>query len=230
MGKEILLSVKNLTVTLDSTPLVENVDFAVKRGEALAIVGPNGAGKTTIFRAILGFIPYKGDVTWKDDVRIGYVPQRISIEQKTPLSVKEFFSLKRDRGGESSKCLEMVGLGAEMLKKNMGVLSSGELQRILIAWALVGEPDILLFDEPTEGIDVGAEENIYTILHNLRVLKNMSVILISHDLNIVYKHADTVLCLNKQKICYGHPTETLTEENLRALYGKEVTVYTHSHQ
>lgn len=222
-----LVRVKNLSVSYNGTPAIEGIDFDVYSGETLAIVGPNGAGKTTIFRALLGLTSYKGKVMWKKGVRIGYVPQRMRIEKDTPLSVKEFFDLKG--GGKVETALGAVGLNASVLTKALGILSSGELQRVLIAWALTGDSDILLFDEPTEGIDVGGEETIYNILHNLRENKKLAVIVISHDISMVYKHAVKVLCLNRQKICYGSPAEVMNVESLRALYGKEVTVYPHTH-
>ena len=116
-----------------------------------------------------------------------------------------------------------------LLNQRMGWLSGGQLQRVLIAWALLDNPDVLLFDEPTAGIDVGGEETIYNLLKKLNDERNLTILLISHDLNIVYKYADSVLCLNKEKICFGPPREVLDPQALIKLYGGEARFYKHEH-
>ena len=112
----------------------------------------------------------------------------------------------------------------------MGWLSGGQLQRVLIAWAILDNPDVLLFDEPTAGIDVGGEETIYNLLKKLNDERAMTILLISHDLNIVYKYANTVLCVNKQKICFGRPNDVLDPQALVKLYGGEAAFYAHEHK
>lgn len=228
MEEDIVLEVKKLSVALDSRAILRDICFALKKGEALAVIGPNGAGKTVLFRAILGLLPYEGKVEWRKDVRIGYVPQRFAIDSLVPISVKEFFLLKaprfwfprRDFFSNLRHELKLVGLNEEILAKNLNKISGGELQRVLIAWAIIGHPDVLLFDEPTSGIDVGSEETVYTILHRLQKERGTAILLISHDLNVVYKHATQVLCLDKKMVCYGIPREVLNPEELARLYGE----------
>lgn len=222
-----ILDVKNLSVTVDSEEILRDISFQVKRGEALAIIGPNGAGKTMLFRALLGLIPYQGVIVWEKNIRIGYVPQKFFIEKGMPFSVEEFFLLQADRFWLPRKDfidhleheLRLVGLPRDILLKSLGELSGGQLQRLLISWAMLTHPDVLLFDEPTAGIDVGFEETIYNLIHRMQDERNAAVLLISHDLNIVYRHAESVLCINKKMICHGSPHEVLNPRELADLYG-----------
>lgn len=228
MEKEIILEVKNLSVTLDGEEILKNLSFSVDKGEILAIIGPNGAGKTVLFRALLGLIPYRGDIAWQKEARIGYVPQKFLVERSSPITVKEFFLLQHEHLWRPKKDfldhleheLSLVGLSEEILLKPLGELSGGQLQRVLISWAMINHPEILLFDEPTAGIDVGAEETIYNIINKLRKERGTTVIMISHELNIVYKYADEVLCLNREMICHGIPGEVLTPSDLSRVYGE----------
>jgi zinc transport system ATP-binding protein len=216
----------------------------VRRGEVLAIVGPNGAGKTVLFRSLLDLIPYSGEIDWKPGIRIGYVPQKLSIEHNFPLTVREFLEIKSAAGAHYShhdifQALESVGIKTgtdekhhlehHILNRPLGKLSGGELQRILIAWSMIGKPDVLLFDEPTAGIDAGGEETIYQLLHKLQMSATLTILMISHDLNIVYKYTDNVLCLNKKMLAFGKPKTILSQEGLASLYGSETEIIRHDH-
>ncbi len=225
----ILLSVSNLKVKFNQQIVLDDVSFDVKKNETLAIIGPNGAGKTVLFRAILGLLPYKGSVVWEKGIKVGYVPQRLSLEKDLPLTVNEFLSLKEKDKEKKESVLSLVGFGKEKEfgKKKLGVLSGGQLQRILIAFALLGDPEVLLFDEPTAGIDLTGEETIYSLLHKLQEKQKLTIILISHELQVVYRYADTVMCLNKEKVCFGPPEEALKKENLEKIYGEETSYYHH---
>lgn len=225
-----LLRVKNLSVVLDKQKIVDGVSFEVGEKETLAIIGPNGAGKTTVFRAILGLIPFSGEVIWKKGVKIGYVPQRLFVERDFPLTVEEFFDLKKPSVSreEIEKSLKIVGFEiGGWLKKRVGVLSGGEIQRVLIAWSICNHPNVLLFDEPTSGVDVSAEVSIYSLLNRLQNKEHLSVILISHELEIVDKYATKVVCLNKKKVCYGTPKEVFSNVNLTELFGQDISLYHH---
>jgi zinc transport system ATP-binding protein len=222
-----ILEVENLSVTLDGKKILRDVSFVLKKGEGLAVVGPNGAGKTVLFHALLGSAPYTGEIRWGKDTGIGYVPQRFAFDRNVPITVREFFLLKAPRFWfpprgfmqHVSHELSVSGLTRSILTRQLSELSGGEVQRVLISWAMVGHPDVLLFDEPTAGIDIGAEETIYDIIGRLRRQRHTSVILISHDLQIVSEHADRVLCLNKEVIGYGSPEEVLSPKGLAKLYG-----------
>lgn len=226
---EQVLQVSDLNVTLEGQAVLENLTFTVRQGEVMTILGPNGAGKTMLLRALLGTLPYEGRILWKKGMRIGYVPQRLPYIKNIPLSVTDFFALRRNGGADVDEMLHAVGLGAEAGKKRISDFSSGQFQRILIAWALAKDPDVLLFDEPTTGIDIGGEETVYGLLARLQREHNLTMLIVTHDLAVVHRLSSMVLCLNRQLVCTGPPLGTLTPENLRRLYGTEVKFYEHKH-
>jgi zinc transport system ATP-binding protein len=215
-----ILQVDNLSVSYDKSQVLTDLSFQVNRKDVLVILGPNGAGKTTLLRAMLGLIPYEGKVKWQTK-KISYLPPKEFLQRKNlpPLTLEEFFLFKTKDKSAISEMFYRVGLDSELLKNQFGALSTGQFQRMLIAWALVDKPEILLFDEPTSGIDIGGEETIYTLLHKFWEEQNLTIILVTHDLNIVWEHANQVLCLNKQRMCLGKPNEVLTPEQLKQLYG-----------
>jgi zinc transport system ATP-binding protein len=224
-----ILKVKNLSVMLDNQSIIENLSFDVKKGDVLTILGPNGAGKSVLLKTLLGLLPYKGEIEWAKGIKIGYVPQRLPFIKDIPLNIKDFFRLKTSDEQEIKEILNSVGFMEEFLRKKIGDLSSGQFQRILIAWGLVGNPQALLFDEPMTGVDISAEETIYNFLAKLKEEKDLTIMLVTHDLSVVYKFSTNVICLNRQAICYGPPQEVMTPESLRKLYGGEVKYYQHKH-
>jgi zinc transport system ATP-binding protein len=235
--KDLLLSVSNLNVAFNSHKILDDISFEVKRDDTLAIIGPNGAGKTVLFKCLLGLIPYEGEVRWAKNVKIGYVPQRLNVGKDLPLTVEEFLRFKEKSSKKIEEVLTMVGFkrnkehlihrGKRLLKTRLGVLSGGEFQRILIAYALLGNPNVLLFDEPTSGVDVSAEETVYALIERLKKEVDLTIIFISHELGIVYKHAASVLCLNKEKVCFGPPHDVIDKESLQKLYGEDVHFHHH---
>lgn len=225
-----ILRVENLSVKLDGEEILIDLSFTVDEGEVLAILGPNGAGKTTLLKALIGVVPYEGTVEWRKDVRIGYVPQRLPFIKDVPLSVKEFFQLENASENETREILKSIGLDEEILGKRVGDLSSGQFQRILISWALASDPNVLLFDEPLAGIDIGGQESVYGLLERLKEEKNLTILFVTHELSIVYRLANKVLCLNKRMLCSGVPKEKLTSEAISKLYAGEVKFYQHKHK
>jgi len=229
MESDFILKVKNLNVILDHQSIIENLSFEVKRGDALTILGPNGAGKSVLLKTLLGLIPYRGEIEWAKAIKIGYVPQRLPFIKDIPISIRDFFNLKRSLGKGTEAILNSVGFKEDFSRKKIGDLSSGQFQRVLIAWGLVGNPQVLLFDEPTTGVDIGAEETIYNLLAKLKEERDLTILLVTHDLSVVYKFSTEVICLNRQPICYGPSQEVLTPESIQKLYGGEVRYYQHKH-
>lgn len=233
--ENVVLKVKNLNVELGGEEIIRSLSFEVQKGDFLIILGPNGAGKTTLLRALLGLIPSQGEIVWSEGVipKVSYLPERLSQDKFKDLliSVKEFFKFKEKSEGKTSRILKSVGLEpSEVLNKNPGYLSSGQFQRMLIGRSLIGEPEVLFFDEPATGIDIGGEETVYSLLRKFWEEKKLTILLVTHDLNIVYKYATKVLCLSKKSICcYGSPKEILTPELLEKLYGTEIKFYQHKH-
>jgi zinc transport system ATP-binding protein len=230
-----LLKVSNLSVILDGKKLVDKVSFELRPEEVLAVIGPNGAGKTVLIKTILGAIrPSGGTIEWAPDVRVAYLPQRFQVDRYLPMTVEEFLRLKNSSRKAIHHVVKLTGLSEKWLKKGMAHLSGGELQRVLLAWALLKEPHIILFDEPTENVDVVGQESIYKLLHHLQDIMKVSIVIVSHDLHVVYRYANHVLCLNKEMICYGEPETTLTTANLSELYGDHAFFhhhhYGHDHQ
>jgi zinc transport system ATP-binding protein len=229
MKNGLILKVKNLNVLLNDQSIIENLSFEVKRGDALTILGPNGAGKSVLLKTLIGLIPYRGEIEWAKAIKIGYVPQRLPFIKDIPLSIKDFFNLKGSHEKETEAILNSVGFKQDFSRKKIGDLSSGQFQRVLIAWGLVGNPQVLLFDEPMTGVDISAEETIYNLLAKLKLERDLTILLVTHDLSVVYKFSTDVICLNRQPICYGPPREVLTLESLQKLYGGEVKYYQHKH-
>jgi zinc transport system ATP-binding protein len=228
--REEILRVKHLNVVLDGEAILEDLSFEVKERETLIILGPNGAGKTTLLRTLLGLVPYSGEIIWTTE-RISYLPPQELFQRKglSPLSIEEFFGFKGVAAEKTSNILSAVGLDPSLLKRQFGAVSTGQFQRLLIAWALVDQPKVLLFDEPTSGIDVGGQETIYSLLHRFWQEWNLTILLVTHDLNIVWEHANNVLCLNRRNLCYGQPREVITPKNLEEVYGTGIRFYKHKH-
>jgi zinc transport system ATP-binding protein len=238
MTDDTILSVKNLTVEFGGHPVLSDVSFEVKKGEIFVIIGPNGAGKTILFRALLGLIPYEGEIKWGKNIRLGYVPQRFNIGRKFPLTVEEFLQLAPPKNSREAlfRVLRFVGFKGDehhlehhILNQKAGLLSSGELQRVLIAQATLDKPDVLLFDEPTSGIDIGSEEEIYRWFKKLNQEENFTLLLVSHDLSVVHKWATRVLCLNRKALYVGKPHIAIGPDILKELYGAEKAFYKHHH-
>lgn len=228
MNERAILEVQDVKVQLGDSVLVSDVSFVLPKGDMLAIVGPNGGGKSTLLRALLGILPYSGTIQWADGVRIGYVPQKLAIDRTLPLSVREFFSLRKGSKDVVAVCAE-VGLNETILQKSLGILSGGEFQRVMVAWALAGDPTMLLFDEPVAGLDKEGEETIYGLLSRLHAERNMPMIIVSHDLEMVSRTADLVLCLQHKPLYVGEPAGAFTPQILETLYGVS-KIAPHHHQ
>lgn len=227
------LAVEHLTVRLGSRAIVRDLSFAVEPGTALAVIGPNGSGKTVLLKTLIGSLPHEGSIRWAPGTRIGYVPQRLDIERDLPLTGRDVLLAKVEVTGDSAdecrRVLSLVGLEEAVAGQPIGALSGGQFQRLLLALALIGRPTVLLFDEPTAGVDEPGEAGIYALFRRLQKEEGLTVLLVSHELTLVYQAADNVLCLSPHHSCFGPPLEILTPERLQEVYGTPMKFHGHDH-
>ena len=201
----------------------------------MTLIGPNGAGKSTLVRIILGLQKAdSGDVWLRAGIRIGYMPQRLHIDPTLPLTVRRFLTLAQ-RASITRLRTALAEVGAEhLLEVPMQTLSGGETQRVLLARAMLRNPELLLLDEPVQGVDVAGQEELYQLIGSIRQRYNCGILMISHDLHIVMTATDQVLCLNRHVCCSGHPETVRTDPNYTALFGLPgrpdvLTAYSHHH-
>lgn len=195
-----ILIVSGLRVELGGRSIFTDLSFELGIGESLVVLGPNGAGKTVLLRTLLGLLPHQsGVIRWKRGARIGYVPQRMSINRDVPLTVAEFFGLRRSPKCPMTEALLRVGIGlADFGPRQLAVLSAGQLQLVLIAWALLDEPDVLLLDEPTAGIDIRGMGIFRSLLGKLSEGEHRSIILVTHELSFAPGWRTHVIHVNEQ--------------------------------
>jgi len=226
-----ILQVKHLTVTFDQTAVLADLNFTVARGASLAVIGPNGSGKTVLFRALIGAIPYKGTIRWAPGTRFGYVPQKLDIERDLPITGRDLLRAKlaisRARKEDALRALERVDLREEVLVQPIGSMSGGQFQRLLVAFALIGRPDVLLLDEPAAGVDAPGQQALNAAISRLQKEERVTTLLISHDLSVVYRYASSVLCLARERSYLGPPAVVLTPERLSEAYGTPLGFHFH---
>jgi zinc transport system ATP-binding protein len=229
-----VLTVRDLAVGFAGRPVLRRLSFEVHRGDTLAVLGPNGAGKTVLLRALLRLVPYSGLIQWAPGTRLGYVPQKIAADRHLPIEVRDLLSAKARILGLPAGAVEeaaaAVELSRELLAASIGVLSGGQFQKVLIAFALLGSPNVLLFDEPTASLDELSEERVYGLLAELQRSRGLTILLVSHDLSVVYQKANKVLCLSRETVCFGSPREILTPETLAGIYGAPPAFYRHAQE
>ncbi len=229
-----LVECRNVGVHRDGRWLVQNVDIAVSRGEIVTLVGPNGSGKSTIAKVVLGIVkPDKGNVRLRPDLRIGYVPQSLVIDATLPLTVRRLMTLTvRHGAADIAAALEATGI-AHLADAGVQRLSGGEFQRALIARAILGKPDLLVLDEPVQGVDFAGEVALYELIRDVRDATKCGVLLISHDLHLVMADSDHVICVNGHVCCQGTPQAVAGNPEFARLFGARaadtLAVYQHHH-
>ena len=229
-----LIGAERLTVTLDGQPILSDVSLSVQPGEIVTILGPNGSGKSTLLRALLRIVPATGGrVVQRPGLVVGYVPQRLAIDRTMPMTVRRFLSLpRRVADADAAAALARVGL-PEVALRQMADLSGGQFQRVLLARALLAKPDILILDEPTQGLDQPGEAAFYRLIEEVRRETGVAVLMVSHDLHVVMAASDRVICLNGHICCEGTPRVVSTAPEYRALFGLgtqgALALYQHVH-
>ncbi len=230
-----LLQARDLSVAYGpAAPVLRHVDFTLRPGEIVTIVGPNGSGKSTLVRALLGMVPASGgQVTQASGLRVGYVPQKLHLDPNLPLSVARFLRLQRKLTADEIAAL-LARVGAPGLEpRELATLSGGQFQRVLLARALAGNPQLLVLDEPTQGLDQPGTAAFYRLIEEIRRDLGCAVLSVSHDLHVVMSASDRVVCLNGHVCCEGTPSVVSNAPEYRALFGMgtggALALYQHHH-
>lgn len=228
-----LIRLEQVGVTFAGQNVLENIALSVEPGQIVTLIGPNGAGKTTLVRAVLGLLkPHSGTVWRKPKLRVGYMPQKLHVDPTLPLSVLRFLRLVPgvDRARAQAALKEV---GAEHVIDNpVQSISGGEMQRVLLARALLREPELLVLDEPVQGVDVAGQAELYSLITRLRDRHGCGVLMVSHDLHLVMSTTDQVVCLNRHVCCSGHPEQVSGDPAFVELFGKNaqsLAIYHHHH-
>lgn len=229
-----LVQAQGITVRHGGRAVLQGVSLGIAPGEIVTVIGPNGSGKTTLLRALLGIERLaEGRVEHRAGLRVGYVPQKLAIDRTLPMTVRRFLSLPRAvPDAEAKAALARTGV-AEAAGRQMAALSGGELQRVLLARALLSKPELLVLDEPTAGLDQPGEAAFYRLLEQVRAETGAAVLLVSHDLHVVMAASDRVVCLNGHVCCEGTPQVVREAPEYRALFGHgtqgALALYRHDH-
>lgn len=228
-----LINAEKLRFSRQGREILQDVSIAISNGEIVSLIGPNGAGKSTLVKVLLGLLnPDSGTVTRSSDLRIGYMPQKVDLEPHLPLSVKRFLALANTHRADLDALCNRFHING-LLDSPVQNISGGELQRVLMVRALMGEPNLLVLDEPVQGIDVNGQSEMYRNIVQLREETGCGVLMVSHDLHLVMASTDTVVCLNHHVCCHGHPDSVSTDPAYLELFGQPqdspLAVYTHHH-
>ena len=229
-----LITLQQVNFSVAGRRLLSQIDLQLDQGKIVTLIGPNGSGKTTLVKLILGLEhPSSGTITRQPGLRIGYMPQRLQIDPTLPLSVRRFLQLA---GRFSLKQLQqaLAEVGADhLLDSPMQKLSGGETQRVLLARALLRQPQLLILDEPVQGVDVNGQIELYRLIAELRQRLGCAILMVSHDLHLVMASTDTVVCLNRHICCSGHPEQVSSDPAYIELFGREaahnLALYNHQH-
>lgn len=232
---ENLISARGVSVTKQKKNILSDINIDIGEHDFITVIGPNGAGKSVLLKCLMGF--YKVDsgiITRKKNLRLGYVPQRLFVDPSIPISVRGFLSLgKKIKSSDIDKVGEEVSVTG-IMSRQLSVLSGGELQRVLLARALLGNPELLVLDEPAQNLDVAGQLNFYRLIENIYKERNLSIIMVSHDLHMVMASTKKVICLFHHICCEGKPEEVSSHREFINLFGSDMSdmlkIYTHHHR
>lgn len=241
MTEDTLVDIRDVSFSYNGEAVLDHINLTIKRGEFLGVIGPNGSGKTTLLKIILGLLKPKAGSVELRGPRIGYVPQKPgSLVTHFPITVEEVVAMGRMHTGrwfdfathEDKKAINSAIRAVEMereRKRLLSELSGGQQQRVFIARALASSPELLILDEPTIGVDIEAQEKFYQLLRNLNVEQKLTLILVSHDVDVVAHEVNTIACINTKLVCHGKPKDVLKSDFMEKLYGKELRFVVHGH-
>lgn len=243
--KTLLLDVKNVHLCLQGRTILQDISLRLQQNHIVTLIGLNGSGKSTLLRVILGLLtPDQGSVWCRPGSRIGYMPQRLTIEPTLPLTVQRFmqlgarFSFRSTQQDQAQIVAALAETGVDaLLKAPLQTLSGGELQRVMLARALVRKPDLLILDEPVQAVDVAGQYALYDLIADIRQRRQCGILIVSHDLHLVLPASDQVICMNHHICCAGTPEQVADHPAFQQLFGREqadhlagsLTLYRHNH-
>lgn len=233
MAESTLIRAENVSFAADGTDILESINLGLEGGEIVTLIGPNGSGKTTLVRILLGLMkPTSGSVIHRPGLSIGYVPQRLQVDDVLPIKVSRFVALAgKVSDVRVAAVLEEVG-AAHLAAKPLQRISPGELQRVLLARAIVRQPEVLVLDEPAQGVDILGQDDLYGLIADLRDHYGAGILMVSHDLHFVMAASDRVVCLNGHICCSGKPDAVSMDPAYIELFGEgahAIAPYTHAH-
>jgi zinc transport system ATP-binding protein len=233
MSDSPLLKLDQVSLKHQQHNLLSDISISLAPRQIMTIIGPNGAGKSTLIKIALGLIkPDSGSVFRRANLRIGYMPQRLSINPLMPMSVERFLAMSRTRQQNITDALARTGI-SHLGQRPLHDISGGETQRVLLSRALLCNPDLLVLDEPAQGVDISGQTELYELINDLRDTLGCAVLMVSHDLHWVMAQTDTVICLNQHICCHGHPEHVSNDPAYLSLFGRRhaeaIALYQHDH-
>lgn len=229
-----LIQFDKVSLEANGQHIVQDITFEIKKPEIITLLGPNGAGKTSLVRLLVGLeSPTQGSITRHPNLCIGYVPQQLSLKKSLPLTALRFLQAGKKSSEQQIKDALRLAQAEHLIHKSVQILSGGERQKLLLARALLGAPDLLVLDEPMQGIDLHGQEELYSLLYDLQRQQDISIFLVSHDLHIVMSESNHIMCLNKHLCCSGSSEEIQSNPEFLKMFGLEsaahLAIYTHRH-